>query len=192
MKKIKLILLLFLIISSHFCCCLMSDSNDVNNKGMSAFEGKKIADPIALNWCENIVLFEIRGHYRNGYAEYWFYDYMNSSLNSSLNTEMITIKVFEDKSYYVSYFKQANERRPILVFKIDSPNASDIALSNEKIERYLSKYNADIEDFDLRNIDGTTYWKIFWDYDPGGENYKRAEIHIDANSGEVLYVKADD
>ena len=196
-KMIKLFSVFILIISSSFCCCITTDSNSKGNNGISALDGKQIADPIAINWSRNATLFEIRGHSpnNNGYADYWFYVYVNSSFIPRINTSAIEIKTHNKNSYSTHIFETLEHQDnlpPVGQFSIDSTEAYDIALSNEIIKRYLSKYDAKNIRLELSNSSNIPQWRIEWKIDAtGNEDYKRAEIHIDANTGEVLYVKAD-
>ena len=190
-KIIKIFSIFLLIFSSSLCCCLNGNSNNEDNSGISAFEGKEIADPIALEWNENATLFEIRGHHKNkGLSDYWFYGYIYP--NISENDTGFSICVFNDNSFRSRDCEILIEKKPICNFSIDSTDAYDVAILNEKIKAYLAKYKGHINHFVLWNIDNI-HWRIEWEIDAtGNEDYKRAEIHIDANTGEVLYVEASD
>lgn len=93
---------------------------------------------------------------------------------------------------------QINNGNPIENWIIDSDEAVEVGKSNQKIERYLNKYDrASIEGMRLYMRDEYSkndwIWMIHWSYSGGifGDPV-HAEIIINARNGEVIEVDADE
>ena len=192
-KEVIIILVLF----SIFSCMCSEKSNTIGNDYFSAKEGLETAKLAIKDYGENKIIIKISATrpIKSGKSNEWRFYFINQSdLGNIDEVNIILIKVYSEKSYKINFntYCPRYDKCPINEFSIDSTDAYDIAINNEKIKTYLLKYDAEIGDFYMLNRDGNTYWKMYWDYNAGDEDYKRAEIHIDAINGEALYVEADE
>ncbi len=167
------------------------------DEGITAMEGKEIADNIALNWSENATLIQIGTSLisESGKADTWYVMY---ELPTKIGTvgETKEFKVFSNgtvKEIFSSsgkYWGKSLEEN----WSIDSDKLISIATSNERMKEWLSNHHdAEIEDFGIginleysENPICVISWMSWglWD------NPQSARIIIDADTGEVLYVEA--
>lgn len=171
--------------------------------GITAMEGKEIASQKALNWTENATLFHIRKASEmvsDGSFSKWIFTYCDSQ-NISPSTKYIEIEVCYNNSNAiidedVIGLSTPPFSKPISNWTIDSDEAYEIGKDNETIQLFLSNYEPIVDAFSLRiDMDtNKTVWSIHWEDTSSAssfENYNRADIEIDASTGEVLYVEAD-
>lgn len=170
----------------------------VAEKGITAMEGKPIADEIARNWNANATLVSVREGGKmlsEGRFSSWYYVYYNSSIISR-PMMCIEIKVYTDsRNETYTYELWSVEKMSIGGWTIDSDDAYKLATANDKIKAFFSKYSPYLDGFFLSASTYTqnkSVWFIDW-CDPGFmDNPKWAKIEIDATTGEVLHVEADE
>lgn len=186
-----------MLITVSVSLCISKKNN--YSDGITAKEGYSKALEEALKWNQSAKLIQIRKNSQviNGKASQWRYNFgVNNDKNNSIDIIVcVNGTVFSPRIYRVgpNYYFIEN-------WTIDSDEAYNIAMSNPTIKTYLNKYGSDVHIYSF--ILGThkapgelynkTVWGIEWYGDvTGDEDYKGAEIDIDAITGEVLYVKAD-
>ena len=165
---------------------------DAGVEGITALEGKVVAEEVAGNWCVNATLVGVRKsgnmNYQHEFSS-WFYVYLDTT-NNSRPHQCIEIKV-NTTGYIISTYEDwSSPNIPIEYWNIDSNDAYEIATNNGEINSFL-KHNPTVDSFSLSCGSGQSIWYIKWAYDAGFDNPKWAQIQIDANTGEVLYVEAD-
>ncbi len=185
---ISLVIILILLIA-----CIMIFFISYETQRITAIEGKVYANSIAYNWSENATLISVRiastiGS--GGYFTDWYYKFIDTTIITN-ETECIQIKITYDGGQYITYNASIGPHTPIFDWRIDSNDAYEIALANEDIYSFMA-HNPMVDGFFLSNASGIPTWYIDWTYDAGFDNPKWAEIQIDATTGEVLYVEADD
>lgn len=171
--------------------------------GITAMEGKIISDNVATAWNEDAILTQVGsvGTERAGRASGWIYTYYSPSteqlMDDGMKYERAQILVYSNQTtledYAIRYSDEIGE--PIEDWNVDSPQAYDIAIDSAEISTFLHKYrNSDIaSSIRVRQAyANTTVWHISWQDWGVMDNPHNAEIYIDANTGEVLYVRADD
>ena len=179
--------------------------NNQNNINISALEAKDIAYPIATNWNNNATLVNVRGGGMNseGYFSKWIFKYIEpvDALMTVNETDCIEIKVYSNGSYEswtgTTGTGVVGDEKMIISWTIDSCQAFEIAYENDNIHSFL-RQNPSVYVFSLHNATWEGHstqkpaWFIEWTYDAGFDDPKWAQILIDANTGEVLYVDVDD
>ena len=195
---ISLAVVSIIIIASLIIIILDSSELDV----ITALEGRDIAEPIALSWHDDAVLEHIvmTDKNINGKSNSWRYRfYSPSSANTTNNYtqyDVLSVSTYSngtlDSYTSITGIIQGN----ITNWTIDSDEAYEIAKNNRMIANWLSKYQPSFR-IDLWG-DGIYGSNSVWDFyfDDMSlasvfENYHRAEIHIDAHTGEVLFVDDD-
>lgn len=156
----------------------------ISDRGITAMEGKLIADKIAHNWSEEAILVYVRDSSemtKGGYFLAWSYKYWDGK-NDSDNS--LGIKVYSDGRTTTRVTKLYDEQQ-ITNWMLDSDEAYKIAKENNEIKKWLSKYrDARVDGFMLTGSN----WYIHW-YSPGFmDQPHNANIILDANTGEVLEV----
>jgi len=159
-------------------------------------ERKNIAKNIAHEVDENATLVYVIANEpisENGRCLSWRYTFSNlTQLNSPNTYKAIKITLFWNETYFVRFNATSPvENQPISDWNIDSDEAYTIALNNKEIKAFMA-HDPGVYVFSLSNSSGTPTWYIDFTYDAGFDNPKWAEIRIDANTGEVLYVEVDD
>ena len=195
----RLILFLVILLFTFNVMCLrnddMSEEDDIE-KYYSAKEGLESARKIANNYLINPIVVKILTNVplTKGYASIWIYVFYNQSDVEKIGANGIIVKLHFDKTFEVEFSNNTPVGRfSIEQFNIDSPEAYEIAVSNPEINYFLSKYNNEILEYKVYYGSEGPEWYIFWQKKPQtDEDYKRAEIKIDAITGELLYVRASE
>ena len=190
-KYILVALVVIVIVTASVGYYLIKDG-EVGVDGITAMEGLDIANPLAKNWNTSAVLIVAsKGSNMNGNGEFqlWYYLYTNTQ-NFTNTPQCLEIQVFSNGSYKLRYDAGIGDKRPINSYIIDSDKAYDIATAQSELKTFFI-HNPMLDHMSLSNSSGTPSWYIDWAYDAGFDNPKWAEIQIDANTGEVLYVEAD-
>lgn len=171
--------------------------NKPGPEGITAIEGREIADQIALNWSENATLIRVSQgeESQEGRCFSWFYTYSDSPVINNNTLEIgITVNTNSQTTVTeegnISQFELLNGVSIISKWVFDSNEAYEIAIDNSEIASFMN-HNPKTDGFFLVNETGNPTWFIDWTYDAGFDNPKWANIQIDANTGEVLYVEAD-
>ena len=176
-----------------------------HSSGITAMEGSTVAESIAKSWHDDARLTQIgsldSSEKIEGNAEGWIFTYYSPNTEEivadGVRYERAHIIVYANNttscSYAIRYLEDIGQT--IENWTLDSSQAHQITLDNNEIHSFLKKYtHADIG-YTLQIRD--TYpdrpvWFISF-LDMGiMDNPHSAEIYIDANTGEVLYVHADD
>lgn len=189
-----LIITLLLISFMKSGCIEIRDNPD----GITALEGLEVAEEVALNWSENAILIGVRkggSIVSGGVYSSWSYSYAASD-NVSTQVEKFGVGVNADMTYNTREYEGTLRHNPIYNWTIDSDEVYEIAMGNENIKEFLSKYErATVERFTLFGGEGGSdpIWKIHWSYSGGifGDPV-HAEIRINARTGEVIEVDADE
>jgi len=194
-KNVKILVVILIIVMLFSLFAYIQIKKDSNNRdGITALEGKSIADEVALNWSKNGTLIYVTngGTIHDGLCNAWDYVYIESPSMPLIANESncIGIRVLENKSYVLGPGGIGNHK-PINSWIIDSDKAIELALLNEDIKSFMT-HHPSMYSFFLSNASGTPNWFIEWTYDAGFDNPKWAQIKIDANTGAVLYVDVDD
>ena len=192
-----------MIIVTIFLILFLSLQLSQNDKhGISAKEGKEIADSIAKNWHNDSVFVYCgsMGSCKDGLAEEWYYVYYSPS------TKVVEYNItkYEQSFIYVNangYTKidsgfavDSAIGLPARNWVLDSTDVAQIAKDNPTISAYLSKYKNPSAGYTLQVIESypnRTTWSIGWIDWGVMDDPHSARIYIDATTGEVLYVEAD-
>ena len=165
---------------------------NVTREGLTAIEGKTIADDIAYEWNSSALLGSVRTiEYAklDGLSDYWIYGYLNPynysyfvdiTVFASGETEVKHYNISLNVSYDASKWN----------WNIDSDDAYDIIISDPTIKQFKSKYGVGSLEFSLGG--SNPYWYVSLHASRLFDDPKSAEIQIDATTGEVLYVEVDD
>jgi len=180
---------------------------------ISAMEGKAKADERANLLLPNSSLYALGNHgalHNNGKSTAWEYRYFTLEddlykmvmiyVHGNGNVDNSIIGEFPLDSVYNDYV-------PIVNWTMDSPEAIDLALQNDTIMQFLREYPNSLESMGLGVIssipDNTNYsvgitltqptliWGIGWQHLGSHENYHYAQLKINEENGEYLYVQAD-
>lgn len=152
---------------------------------IKASEGNVIAEQLALNWSDNATLVHITGKPQEAFAfRYW------DTTNNAINCMEVT--VYANKTTQTRLTRCLHDEYPISNWTIDSDEAYNIAMNNDKIKSFM-RHNPALDSFSLASptTTGNSVWYIHWAYNASIDDPKWAQIQIDANTGEVLYVEAD-
>ena len=195
-KYILVALVVIVIVAASIGFYLIKDGA-INTQSVSAFDKIDSANQIAINWKNDSVLYAIcmQEQNNNGEITAWRYEYFSpsSAIIVNINHTIYTcckVYLFSNGTNKINSFNSSNIY-PSDNLKIDSTDAYDIAMSNSEIEDFMH-HDPGLFLFQLSNDSIRSVWQIEWTYDAGFDDPKWAEIHIDANTGEVLYVEADD
>ena len=153
--------------------------------GITAMEGREIAEQLALNWSDNATLVHVTGNPQQAFAfRYW--DLTNNAINC------LEVTVYTDKTAETRLTRCLHDEYPISNWTIDSDDAYKTAMDNEEIKSFM-QHNPTLDSFSLASpiSSNGSIWYIYWAYNAGIDDPKWAQIHIDATTGEVLYVDAD-
>ena len=160
--------------------------------GITAMEGREIADDVANNWSENATVITAKkaGEMQaDGRFLTWDYMYINTEIITE-STECIGIRIYSNGTFTVRDNASFGPYKPIISWNIDSNRAYEIAQENSAINTFLGR-GPSLEAFFLGSSTEKPIWILEW-CDPGFmDDPKWAKIEIDANTGEVLYVEAD-
>ena len=174
---------------------LPNTSSEATDNGITALEGKVIADETARGWNQDAVLvYVIKSSpiEDNGRCSQWRFKYWDGKTKNE--TSCIKIEVSSTGSIITRTTELYEENEsPILNWSIDSDRAYELATTNSKIKRYLSNYlDEKIDGFILfgSNNNQNPRWKIEW-VSWGNDDPHWAHIYIDAHTGEILEVEAD-
>ncbi len=160
--------------------------------GITAMEGREIADDIAKNWSINATLTGIQKSSNmdgDGRFNEWVYFYIDEIIITN-TTKRAYIGINIDGTSSVRYSTVIVDCQPIGAFAIDSDKAYEIANDSSAIKSFLL-HRPVLDIFSLGNSTGTPTWYIEWGYGSLIDGPQWARIEIDANTGEVLYVNAD-
>ena len=159
--------------------------------GITAREAIIIADEAALDWNDNATLLNCRkaGPGRSGVFDGWFCKYVDT-VEIIDSTECIEIMIYKNGSSIVRENASYGPYLPLGNWNLDSDEVYDIAIKRNEIKDFLNHYPM-IDSFYLGNYTGTPIWVIEWAYNAFIDDPHWAKIEIDANTGEVLYVDAD-
>ena len=180
-KFILVALVVIVIVVASIGFYLIKDGAGVD--GITALEGRAQADEISKNWnpSAKLVHVMIMGEtFFDGRSDKWGYSYSDG----------FAVTVFENGSYYSGELEAPPSVIPVINWSTDSDEAYQIAQNNSAISRFLS-HSPDVYGFFLSATTGEPVWYIEWTYDAGHGDYKWANIEINATTGEVLYVEAD-
>ena len=169
---------------------------------ITALEGLDIANNAAKEWNQNASLVSmgsIAELNADGRTNSWVYSYL---VNIDGNLWECRIVVNNDLSIEQNMFQSTGliDFPPLANLSLDSTVAMEIALENETINNFIDAYGnclagmgVSMKDTVFDGWTNTSYpiWKIAWDYQSFNENYHRANIFINGNTGEILYVEAD-
>lgn len=173
---------------------------DAGVEGITAMEGKIIGDNLAKTWHDDAILVQVGSmdsEHNSGFSEAWIYTYNSPSTehmdgNFSL-FEMVQIIVYANQTTHISYWPNGGEMIPITNWTIDSTHAYEIALDNQDISDFLHKYPSADPGSSLwvrMDYPDCPSWHICWQDWGFIDDPHNAEIYIDANTGEVLYVRS--
>jgi len=158
--------------------------------GITAMEGREIADEIALNWSANATLTRIqKGADMYGNFNGWGYSYFDEPIITN-STKCANIGIKTNGTTSIRISTVLGDRQPMGMWSIDSDVAYEIAKDNSAIKSFLL-HRPVLDTFSLGNSTGTPTWYIEWGYNAWIDDPHWARIEIDANTGEVLFVEAD-
>ena len=160
------------------------------NSGITAMEGREVADEIAIDWNENAILINVRAINMcdDGTSESWVY-YYSPTLNIVGNTNCLSVWVFSNSSTRLRYDAEPGDGRPINNWDIDSDEAYEIALSNYEVNLFMLK-NPKFDTFQLgHSPSGNFIWYLGWSDNGFLDNPSSIYVQIDATTGQVLSVE---
>ncbi len=160
-------------------------------------EHLSLSEKIAKNWSEQSHLVNVAVSIQKSPQNepYVIYTYTNTTVGD-IPVYCLEISVYDAERYDTREYmwhSPNGEDKPIGNWSIDSKEAYEIAINNDKIKAFMGRYpNAEIDGgLMLSNASGTPTWYIKmvdWGF---LDNPHTAEIQIDATTGNVLYVNAD-
>lgn len=163
--------------------------NEASEEGVTAMEGLDIAKPIAYDWnnqSELLCVNTITGDMEGKAVVKWRYIF--ADINQS---QELSVYVFPDGSTEfencLSYLEGT-----IINWTIDSDEAINISKEIDEIDYFLTKY-ADERHIEHVNLqlyvdEDVLTWHVEWSVLIDDNNFW-ATVHVDATTGEVLYVK---
>ncbi len=207
-KGITAIVVFLIVIASAGIFIKYYTSNEI-----SALDGKLKADERASKLLPNSTLYSVGNYgvlHDNGKSSAWEYRYFLREENcykmimiyvhGNGNIDNSTIGDFTLDSVY-------NEYKPIVNWTMDSTVLFSLALQNDEIKDFVAGYPNSLEGMglgikqsipDVNNYSGEIplespllCWTIGWQYLGGHENYHRAQIIINEENGEYLYVQTE-
>jgi hypothetical protein len=178
-------------------------TSEASDDFITAMEEKERADDLASDWNDDAILTGVgsMGEKNNiGGASGWCYMYISPSNcfieDNVTHYDTAYIEIFYNGTSVIenNYREDSYYAYPIDNWTIDSSQAHEIATNNSEINLYLQKYpNAGfgymIKIWDAYP-DCTVWYIMYQDWDIHDISIE-AGICIDANTGEVLYVEAD-
>lgn len=186
-------LLMFALVSSG---CFQSES-DKNR--ITAQEGFEKAKDLSDSQNEKAVLESVAcldSPKKGGKSPRWSFDYIAPLENGTYVTSDIIINGDLKGEVSIGGYVNKSKRtpKPLLNWTIDSDEAYDIAKENQKISGYLDEYDdAEVDQMQLDMWEeyskDDAIWIIKWR--SGGLGPRWAEIVINAHTGDVLHVEAD-
>jgi len=156
-----------------------------------------LADGIAKNWSHKYHVINVRVSIEKSTKNEpdVIYTYTNTSVGE-IPVYCLEISIYEGGRYDTReyrWYSPNGEDKPLGNWSVDSKEAYEIMINNDKIKAFMDAYpNSKIDGgLMLSNVSGTPTWYIEmvdWGFmdDPHW-----AKIQIDATTGEVLYVEAD-
>ena len=125
----------------------------------------------------------------NGYSDGWDYYIFISKSNQYVSFQ---IRVYSDETYehFGPGYSNSQPYSIIHNWNIDSSEAIDIAISNNEVAFFVHG-SSNLDLFQLSNFTGKPMWKIEWVDWGFMDDPHWAVIHIDATTGEVIYVDVD-
>jgi len=194
-KYILVALVVIVIVTASIGFYLIKDgASDI--QPVSALDKIDFANQIATDWKSDSILYAVcmQEQNNNGEITAWRYEYYSPSTANIVNNNHTIytcgkVYLFSNGTHIIKSFNSSNIY-PIDNWTIDSDDAYDIAMENSEITSFLHHEPCPFL-FQLSNDSVRSIWQIEWCYDAGFDDPKWAEIHIDANTGEVLYVEAD-
>lgn len=183
-------ILIVIILAGLVYFMFLTESSYSFNPGITAKEGKLIADDVAKNWCHNASLSDIGLYYNITKNDWdgWTYDYWNNSRVDFINST-ITVIVNSNGDYFIEKRWLSISEFPIEDWVIDSDEAYEIAISQDEY-KIIKEYDASIANFHLDYETGQyeghkLIWNPWWDVNDKAIYLGRAEI--DAMTGEVYF-----
>jgi len=192
-KKYGIILILVLIMFSMGCI-----EFDSNEERIAAHRAKEITDEYVSKLNESYIFVQVRSGSVNehGLAKYWFVVYSMEGNIGDL-TDTIELKVYSDGE--VIEIPRSNSRYvgdASQNWVIDSSEAVSISRSNSTVKRWLSEYDdGDIERIGLglnKEFSDNPIWVINWSSWGLFDDPKHLRVILDAHTGEVIEVDADE
>ena len=177
---IILIIIIFYVINS------LDVSNDfTENKGITANEGRAIANPIALEINNTAKLLSVHAVIENGSMEdpsQWTYVYGNHSGGNDIDTSRFSITISGEEVKVKSLInKSVDEDDYMDILTIDSPEALRIGKEHYEIRQWLNLHNeSKLISLMSYQAGGKPVWSIHMRDSP-----YYAHIWINANNGEV-------
>lgn len=160
--------------------------------GITALEGKEIADELAHEWSQDAILYAINEGslmVGEGYFQIWGYYYFDSP-NVTTATECLGITVESNGDTFIFHNSTIDKTIPISDISLDSDDAYDIAKNNLEIDTYLES-NPSVELFSLDSSTGIPIWTIEFVEASLVDHARWALIQIDANTGEIIFIEVD-
>lgn len=157
-----IIVVLFIGLTSFIVGCYCWELSN-GEKGISALQGKKIADTYAFSWCSGASLLTIDcgEMIKDGYFSSIRYEYWNNT-DSSNNSLEITVDNHFNTVCRVGGYQR--HRTPVSDSITDSPEIFSNFRSNSEVDSFLSVNGGYAENFYLYyDVDyNTTVWYIHW------------------------------
>ena len=168
--------------------------------GITAMDGYELVKSLIEESYGNstIVLFTANAlnnaNISNGMSEGWQYIF---EVEQQVNYKVFVINVFSNMAYEIIHtgsstlpLDQWGAYSPINNWSLDSDEAYEIALSNEEVNNYMVN-NPKGEFIRLESVHTHPVWKIGWIYYFSVNSPKYAEVHISAETGEIVYLDVD-
>jgi len=166
-----------------------------SNKGITAMEGREIADNLANIWNSSAILVNVMGmgvQYSDGTCSEWGYSYSSNHLDVNQSKGFL-ITVYVNGSYITGEVEHPPSPLSLQNWSIDSIEAVSIAKSNSEVSEFLQSYpNAKIERivFIGENIQSNgCLMNIQWSYNAWIDDPHDIRIWIDATNGDIIDVE---
>ncbi len=161
--------------------------------GITAMEGREIADEVAYEWNNSAELVEIRSLIMDnkGYSSGWLYVYA-SSTEIEYSATGLEVSVLANKSYTINEIPHPPSFIPISNWVLNSPEIVETAKLNSEISSFLSQYSdARITSMALvgqNESDLKCLWTIEWADAGLMDNPHWIRIRLNGETGEVYDV----
>ncbi len=163
--------------------------------GITAMEGREIADDLASTWNSSAILVNVMGmgsKHSDGTCSEWGYSYSSNYPDINISKGYL-VTVYADSSYITGEVEHPPSPQSLQNWSVDSTEATSIAKSNSEVSEFLSNYpNAKIERivFVGNNIRSNgCLMNIQWSYNAWIDEPHNIRVWIDATNGEIVDIE---
>ena len=193
---ISLAIVVIIVVASLGLYLYNGDSGEASLEGISAMEGKDMADEVAISWNSSAILTQVENYNyhvqpyetirlnSNGESIAWTYVYSDNNPTKSLTIWYYVI-IYENGTYGSGEI-QSHSYREITDWNIDSTEALEIASSYPPFQEWRdSSGKPYLHSMGLIAYPEETRWNVFF-MDSDGWVLGEYSMWVDATTGEVI------